>query len=704
MKFSWQWLNQIIDLQNKPLEEIIDKLTLAGFEIDDIEDHKEIDDITINISITSNRADTTSMIGLARELSTILNLKFLYQSYNKHNFETVKTHTNQSSHSISNHISDIQIVHIKNLNLTSSPKWLQNYLIGCGINPRYPLFDISEYINIKWGQDIEIFDTKAIDSNKFDINLIKLTNILYKPKSRQYNQLKTINQKINLEGLKYKDTLISALGVESNSNFYCKYNTSSVIILGSICKPNYIQNIIQILKYKTEKSYKHLKSISRNDFSEAYEETINLILESINNNAKTSYVIYYKWNESPQKLKTILVPQQKIYDILGPINNKKNYLTKQNIIQILKQLKFQPKYENNIFSVTIPEHRGTDIRRSIDVIEEIGRIYGFNYFNSEITKHNKDGCNSKINIFIDKLRLILRNIGLHEVVHYSLENQCNNKNTINLYNPLLEDQINLRYNLINNLLNTTIYNTKQTNTSIECFEIGRIFQMQSELNNSQQYAEETHLAGIIGKDNFSKTSWSQKGEMLNWFQAKGLLENLFEHLHTTITWEHIKPNNSIKEYENFLKLSHPYRCAILKNQNTKEIIGIFSELNIQFAQKLKKQHRIYIFEVNLLNLMKTIRPIKHSHYTWKKYSNYPSVIRDISIIPNTNTTANIIQNIIFSSHSLIESVKIFNEYYIENNLRSISFRITYRSHNKTLNDDDIQDIDNNIQYLLKKLN
>nr|QVY58287.1 phenylalanine tRNA synthetase [Kappaphycus striatus] len=702
MKFSWRWLNKIIDLQDKTLGEVVDKLTLAGFEIDDIEHQKEINDVIINISITANRADTMSIIGLARELSTIFNRKFLHKSYDQYNLNIVKS---QSSNYISNHISDIQIIYIDNLNLTSSPKWLQNYLIGCGITPKYTLLDISQYINIKWGQDIEIFDTKTIDDNKFDINLIKVTNILYTPqdKNKEFNQFKAINDNIQLKGLKYKNKLISKLGLESNPNYHCKPSTSSIIILGSICEPTYIQNIVQILKYKTEKSCKHLKGISRNDFSQAYEETIKLILELINNNPKTNYRIYYKWHDSPKTLNSIVVPQQKIYDILGPINNQKKYLTVQDILQILEQLKFQPKYQNNTFSVTIPEYRSVDIKRSIDVIEEIGRIYGFSYFNNTIKTNYENGYNSKINIFINKLRFTLRNTGLHEVIHHSLANKTNHKNTIKLHNPLLEEQTYLRYNLINNLLSTTIYNNKQKNISIECFEIGRVFQKRLVSNNRQQYAEHIHLAGIIGKNEFSKASWSEKGSMLNWFQAKGLLENLFEHLHTQIAWEQITPKSVIEEYNNFIKISHLYRCAALKNQNTREVIGVFSELNIQCAKKLKKQYRTYIFELNLLNLIKAIKPIKHIYYTWQKYSNYPSVIRDISIILNTNMAVNITQNTILSSHSLIESVKIINEYYIAYNLRSISFRITYRSYNRTLNDYDIQSIDNNIQYLLKAL-
>nr|QVY58085.1 phenylalanine tRNA synthetase [Eucheuma denticulatum] len=704
MKFSWRWLNKIIDLQNKSLGEVIDKLTLAGFEIDDIEYHKEINDTTINVSITSNRADTMSIIGLARELSTILNIKFLHHSYNQYNFDVMKTQNNQASYFISNNISDLQLVYINNVKLTSSPKWLQDSLIGCGITPKYFLFDICQYINIKWGQDIEIFDTKAIDNNKFDINLINITNVLYSPKNEQYSEFKTIKKNISLEGLKYKNQLISIPGFESNSSFHCKPQTSSIIILGTICKPNYIQNIVQILKYKTEKSCKHIKSISRNDFAQAYEETINLILKLVNYNPQNNYSIYYKWHESPQKLNTIAIAEQNIYDILGPINNKNNYLAIQSILQILQQLQFQPEYKHNTFFVKIPEHRYMDIQRPIDVIEEIGRIYGFNHFNREITTNYKHGYNSQLNIFINKLRLRLRDIGLHEVIHYSLVNKDNNKNTIKLHNPLLVDQTHLRYNLINNLLNNIIYNNKQTNVSIECFEIGRIFRKRLESNNIQAYSEDINLAGVMGKNEFSKTSWSTKGKMLNWLQAKGLLENLFEYLHMKIIWEQIDPKDLINEYSDFIKISHCYRCAILKNQITKEIIGIFTELNIQYRKQLKKQHRIYIFELNVLKLIKAVKPRKHLHYSWQKYSNYPSTIRDISIILQTNMPVSATQNIISSSHPLIESVKIFNEYHITNHLRSISFRITYRSYDRTLNDYDIQDIDNNIQFLLKQLN
>ena len=311
--------------------------------------------------------------------------------------------------------------------------------------------------------------------------------------------------------------------------------------------------------------------------------------------------------------------------------------------------------------------------------------------------HTKPGHMSNMSKFINKIRYILRNLGLQEVIHYSLDNHPSNN--LNIYNPIIEDQNTLRSNLVNHLVNTCIYNNKQKNLPLECFEIGKVFHKIPE--DLEQHRETIHLAAIIGNCSSSRRSWSEKNQDLTWFQAKGLLEIFFEKLHIEIHWINIRSNDS---YLYDKTIYHPYRTAIICNASTKKEIGIFGQINSRIKYKSQNSYNQYIFEINISNLINSVNIHHHLDYNVQTYSLYPYVIRDISLVVPHNYNAEVVKNYILEqSNTPVESVHIFNEYYKQSNSRDaryVGFRIIYRSKSRTLDDQDIKKIDQDIQNLL----
>lgn len=710
MKVSWKWLNELIDIQNISIYEIINKLILAGFEIEEIIDKLKIQDKTINISITANRGDVYSIIGLAREINTLFNLKsdLFYNPYiNKYiSNKQIKQKDNNLHHLNSNSLLNLKFNTIIKLEQQISPIWLTNYLKACDIKPSHILlFNILEYIKIKWCQDIEIFDLDKVNQNNINDNDLITVDQL-KEKDKWMDIINSYDLKLNtsIEILKYNNNILSIIGIKSNPNFSCDFNTSSILIVGQVCKIKYIKQITERLKSKTDKSNRHLKYTSINDFIHAYNEIVNLILYL----AKGTLGKLYVFNQKHIIEKKISVNKTNILNILGPLKHNYKHLSQIEILKILKQLNFRPKYENNTFTVTIPEYRQIDIRRSIDVIEEIGRVYGFEKFLDRLPPYCKKGQISETVRFREKARYILRSFGLHQVINYSLEDKfIQHSSKIDLHNPLLEDQSQLKNSLIKDLIITKKYNIKKNNSFLEFFEIGRVFHKQEISIDKNKYIETVHIAGIIGNSNFSKRSWQEKAQGMSWFQAKGLLEDFLEKLNTEIIWR--KPKNSQNSISNtyWHSICHPHRISILYNKQTQEQIGIFSELNTKYNNSINSNHRTYIFELNLFNLIKTMKRTAHLSYIYKPYSNYPSVTRDISLKLHKDKTAKGIQEKILTwDNSLIRSVEIFNEYNNQNNsnkYRNIGLRIIYQSEIRTLNDKDLENIDNEITKLLQDL-
>lgn len=708
MKISWKWLNEIIDISNISLDKITKKLILAGFEIERIEEKPDIQDKIIDISITANRSDTSSIIGLAREINTLFNLKNLYTNKNYYiNYKNRSKQIVQKDNYISaiktNAILNCRLNTIINLSNGSSPIWLINYLKAYDIKSNNIIQDIQEYIKIKWGQDIEIFDLDKVNSITASGPIIDIELIKQASKWMDIINTQHMSNDISIELLKYTNKTLSIIGIQSNPEFQCDDNTSAIIVVGTTCKKQYLDKIMQNINYKTEKTQRHLKYTSIDDLIQGYNETIQLILHLTKGKIRQQYTI--DKNQSSKKEKTICVNRKQIVNILGPVQNYDEQICQSKILEILQQLNFKPELVNNYFQVTIPQYRQEDIQRSADVIEEIGRVYGFDNFIDMLPTFTNKGKISKHIRYIDKMRHILSCFGLHELINYSFSTQERiNNSTIQLYNSLLDDQSQLKNNLIEDLILTKQYNIQKKNLFTEFFEIGKVFNKEYQSKKEYKYIESLNLAGILGNDNFYKGSWEDKSHNLSWFHAKGLLENFFEQIEIKVNW--VKPCSNLKFNKCWDSICHPYRLSMLCNQDTQEPIGIFGELNTRCNRNINSSHRTYVFELNLYKLIQAKKNTEHLSYIYQPYSSYPSVTRDISIKVNRNSTAKAIQTDILNlNNPLIKSVNILSEYKSHNSnfYRNIGLRIKYQSNLKTLNNIEIDNIHNEINQLVKNI-
>nr|YP_009244170.1 phenylalanyl-tRNA synthetase beta chain [Gelidium elegans]AMK96412.1 phenylalanyl-tRNA synthetase beta chain [Gelidium elegans] len=683
MKFSWKSLNDLINLKYIQINSLASKLTLAGFEVEETIYMDYMNDYIIDIDIIANRQDIGCIFGLAKEISIILNIPLKSQVLQKDSTNYNQQHLHDTFHS-SKSVLNIAIQQIKDIQSFQSPIWLKNSLIINNIEPSNTILDIIHYIYIKWGQDIHVLDSQSITHKPFDIRLIKLIQL------NRENLSKNINKKLHTELIQYKQCTLSTNGYNINNQYAHKSSSSSIIIFSTILDPIYIKNNII-----NKKSVKHLRYSNRNHFITAYREAIQLITQFTNGNIEKEYSYHRK---KPEQI--INIHKNLIYNILGPLNNQhKTYLTINNIFNIFTQLQLQPEYKNHVFTLTIPQYRNEDMQRPIDIIEEIGRIYGFNKFTDNLPVAIKQGhiANNTKNIY--KIRKIFRDIGLHEIKNYSLQ-KYNNKENINLYNPLTKDQSNLRASLLHNLIQTKKYNIKHRNKNIEGFEIGNVFYKKDQIF----FHETTNIGGILGNTSFARQSWSNSANELTWFQAKGNIEELFNRLKANVEWVSFIQNNYGINTHYDLNIYDQRRSALLYNIFTKEHIGIFGELQKKFHDELNSNHTTYIFEMNINALSKTIRINNYLEYIIKPYSCYPSITRDISVRLKSNSNiADIIDSISKQNSKLIESIVIFDEY--EKIIRKrkdkyISIRITYRAQNRTLNDTDITDIDNQINNII----
>ena len=689
MNIPWNLLNEILDLKKITQKQLYEKLILAGFEVEKIKNLPDTLDTIFEINITANRQDTLCIMGIAQEISIIMNtpLKKIEGVNTNFIYDTL----DMKAHCRSMTFEYLIVSIVDDIFINDSPSYIKKHLLKYNIEIKNHLIDVINFMNLKWGQNIQI-----IKSNTTNINNKKDNSTIYlKEEIDKYGKIITFFH-INGNDILIPDTHSSFENTHTHTTHFEK---DTILIISSINKRNSFYNILNDTNNKT----KYTKNLSEDYFLHAHYETLQLIDKHYMYKKYKTYA--YQDQKYSREDKKIYINIKKIHDVLGPYQFRLGnpmYLNNQKIISLLKRLQLKPIIDKQKIIVSIPQARIYDLHREIDIIEEIARIHNFNKFLDKVPDSTDKGIIPYRMFSINKIRKILRSMGLHEIITDSLINNKDIENRcINLYNPLTEEQIKLRNTLIDNLVQAYKYNTNQGNESLEGFEIGKIF-CRDIKNKTVTNTERTYLSGIMGNPHYFKYNWSNKPLSLSWFQVKGQLEDFFERTNTTITWSSKIQNSAF--FQNLKNYFHPKRtCLIIEGDKE---IGIFGQINIKLAKNNNISEKTYIFEIDLQHILrKTTANILN--YTYRPYSNYPSIIRDISISIykhyNIENILNTINKIKKEKIHLIESIEIFDEYYIrkENVIKKLGLRAVYRSKDKTLTNNEIKELE---KYIKKQLN
>nr|YP_010851115.1 Phenylalanine-tRNA ligase beta subunit [Aphanocladia stichidiosa]WGH13897.1 Phenylalanine-tRNA ligase beta subunit [Aphanocladia stichidiosa] len=669
MKFSLQLINNFTNLDHIDFNQFKENLTLSGLEIENIESTDKYKDKIIDLSITANREEIRSSLSLAIETSTIFNTALKIIPIPLKYKQSIKYNDRTSKNKKFTHIAYIRIITLKEIITKTTPKWLLNQLKTHQINEKDILNNIKEYIKIKWGRSFDITNYNKIQQQK---NIIQNSN-----------SIKLFNTK-NID-------LILKSNINTNKSDINKLN---ILIFTTI---NKIENT-NFINYELSEFYENM-----------FIDSIKLITTIIGGTIP-------KYNHAHEKIfikeNKLKIRKKSINKSLGYIQGKQlQFINTQNITNILKQLKLHPIYnkKNKSFEITIPSYRKHDLKREIDIIEEIGRIYKFKYFFNKIQKSSTQGWKSKTHIKVKHIKNTLRRLGLHEVINCCIHNNINNNFTnAKIHNPITNTQQELRRNILENLINNYEHNIKYSKNNIEIFEIGKIFERDNSSKNN--YIEKRHLSGLIHNTRYTRSNWNNDEKNITIFHFKNIIETFLETINSRAILKEKLLDNEEKDLNYPEYLLKTNKQINIYDPKTKTIIGIIGELNKQYVTKSNyKNNNIYVFEINLNKLIETTKSINHLVYTSQQYSNYPSVTRDISIkLKKYVKIETIKETILKGNKELIESINVFNEYSTHHNInhntiRYVGLRIIYRSNKRTLNNKDIMHIDTNLEHKLQKL-
>ena len=697
MQVSLKWINELLNIESVNLEDLIDKLTLGGFEVEEVIQRKieNQNQLVLDISATANRSDSLSIQGLSSEIITLLKKPVKISNY------SVKTlnwneKIDQYSTIISNKhkCSAFVTVIVENINDIKVPKWMKEKLLSSGINISDTLLDFENYILLETGYTFAFYDFSKICA-KLGSSNVRLS--ISKGKDTEtFLANNGINYKLDSSTtvIRANNLPLSIAGIVQNKDYYYSTDTNSLLIEASIFDASKIRQQSRDLGVRTDRSARYEKSIKNQYLMESLYRLISLLkISNPNLICKLNTIAKI----SKQNSEIIVLKYQTVNEILGPIcqkNNEKSFdfISPEIITDYLTRLNFKFLYDpfKLTWEVKVPELRNDDITREIDLIEEIGRLHGFNNFLTTLPKIDNIGNEDSSYKTRKKITLCLLKLGFNELIHYSLVNELTFlKNDVKLINPLLSDCSNLRSSLLPNLIKTVQENVKHGNSMMEGFEYGHVFS-DGILTNSK---EKECVAGIFGGIK-KKLKWSDSEQVLTWFEGKGKMEQLFQQLNLEIYWEAFSSNTG--------KIFHLYKSAKIYLTSGIEL-GIFGQIHPILASQLGISNEIYLFEFEIAPIQEQIENNKLIRY--QKYSLYPKIIKDLSFIMKDEISFQDVQTFLqMNGTEFLSEINLLDEYVgksIPDKHKSLCLQLVFQSKETTLENKQIEIIVNNLQSVLK---
>ena len=621
-----------------------------------------LNDYILDLSITPNRADALSMRGLTYELGALYNNKVGFNDVEKEeNYEATSLQVAIESDSCRNYVGQV----VKNVEVKSSPLWLQTRLMNSGIRPINNIVDITNYVLLEFGQPMHAFD-KDLVGDKIVVRDAKEGEVL-ETLDGEERKLQTTDLVIT-DGTR----AIALGGVMGGKNTEVSEETKNIILESAYFNPTSVRRTSAAHGLRSDSSARFEKGIDPNMQKAALARAVELILELCPNAVVESSVGVVNKEEE----KVVEITTSYINNYLGIT------LSTEEIVAILEGLSFTVEVTGENLVVKVPTRR-PDISIKQDLVEEVIRIYGYDNLASTLPKFSKTtkGGLTYSQRMVRDLRAVYASLGFNDTINYSLvseeeatEYTLEDHHKVRLLMPMTETHSTLRQSLVPGLLNTVQYNVARKQKDLKLLEIGRVFFGSGDDNI--QPKETLYLsAALTGEERATK--WLKESSSLDFFAAKGYLEVVFDRLglDEKVTYKKSK-----------LEGMHPGRFAEVYLGEKR--IGFIGEVHPQVADKLGL-NTTYVFEINLDEVISEskVKP------KYEEVTKYPEITRDIAMLVDVKDEYQNIYNVIESVNSkLITKVELFDLYVGAELLvgkKSLALTITYSDKQKTLTDEEV---------------
>lgn len=629
-----------------------------------------LDDWIFDISITANRPDCQSILGIAREVAAALDKELKMPS-----LEYTETEAKKEGFSASVEAQDIcprYIAHyVYDVKIGESPLWMKRRLALVGQDAISNIVDITNYVMLEMGQPMHAFDCDYLEGNAIQVRRAGEGEKIVTLDSQEYT-LNT-NNLVICDGVKP----VALAGVMGGLNSEIRDTTKEVMFESAKFARDNIRKTARALGKRTDASARYEKGVDEYATVNAMKRALHLIEELGCGKVSSTHVDVNTGNSiEPKEMKVSI---RRVNDVLG-IEVPQN-----EIMRIMTNLQFAPSISGDELTLKVPAYR-EDMDSYPDVAEEVIRMYGYDHvvptFMPE-AKVTMGGLNREQKKEL-KLKRTLCSIGAYECIHYSffspsdldllrLPEDAPERRAIRILNPINEELSLMRTTLAPAMLNAIARNHKRGNLEGRLFELGKKFIPDELPLTAYPDERETLCVGIFGgKENF--------------FTLKGIAEKVAETLFLSFEY---KP--AVKPW------LHPYQTAVISCEGVE--VGYLGKVAYEVAEKLDLRGSAYLLEMD----MKLLSQWYDREASFTPPSRFPEESRDLALVMDKEISCGQVEKVIKTSCAYVKNIQLFDVYegeQIPADKKSMAFTVEFRPKEHAFEADSV---DKYVNKILKNL-
>jgi len=514
MKLSRDWISDYVDLSGIDDETLGARLVEIGHAIESVEHHG--DDTVFDLEITTNRVDAMSHFGMARELAAALGREVTapWQSVataTKTNDVTIRIEAPEMCRRFAGLV-------VRGIAIKPSPPKIQQRLEAVGLRPINNVVDITNYVMLAVGHPLHAYDLDRIGAKTIIVRA-----------GKQGEAMKTLDGEMRRIT---PDTVVIADGngpvglggVMGGGNSEISATTKNVLIECAWFEPSTIRRTARRLGMKTDASYRFERRVDPNDCVGVVELAARMVLELAGGEAELPIDVV----AVETKPETIALHSTKLHEQSGGV------IGDGYALELFRRLGFDAQTVHDGLRVTVPTYRG-DIHEEMDLVEEVLRFYGFNNIPAALPRLTTgDVRRETADVVTDQIRDILVGCGLAEVISYSFIHRDLNalftsEEPIAITNALTENLASMRLSLLPGILESVVFNRSYGNRDGGLFEAGRTYH-RVDGGVRERHRVAIVLFGTIG------TFWGDAKRPVDFFDVKGIVEQIAEKLHVALTF------------------------------------------------------------------------------------------------------------------------------------------------------------------------
>ena len=627
-----------------------------------------IEDVIFDVNVTANRPDCQSILGLAREVSAVLNKPLKMPDLTYHADKSLKTTEKLLVENKACDLCPRYLGHyVSDIKIEKSPKWITKRLASAGIRSINNIVDITNFVLTEIGQPMHAFDYNNIGGGHIVIRRADKGEKIVTLDNKEF----VLNEK-NLV-ICDENKPIALAGVMGGLNSEIKDDTKEIVFEAAKFMRDNIRKTSRSLGQRSDSSARYEKGIDAYTSEIAMDRALHLIDE-----LKCGRIACDRYDVPKQELKEkkIVTSVKKVNGVLGI------EIPADTIKDILTRLHFGCLIEGDALNVTVPLYRD-DVESYQDIAEEVIREYGYDHIVPTLLK-SADITNGGLNEAqkdVNNIKDFFCKCGFNEIITYSFVSEkefslysLEKENCVKIVNPLGEEVSVMRKSLVPSMVNTIVKNLNRKNNAARLFELACVYA-------SGKTADDLPLQtrrlcfGACGEEDF--------------FSVKGVVQELFREFSYG---KEIVYKRSQKAY------LHPTVSADVYSDGV--LIGSFGALHPEIAQNCGLDKKAYVGEFDYELLCGTFN--KKVYY--EAVSRYPSMERDLAVTVDEGVLCgDLIAAIKGAAGEHLKSVKLFDIYrgdQIAAGKKSMAFNLVYSSLERTLT---VEEVDGSIKNVLKAL-